>query len=142
MLNLKIALLNLVLGMLFRKLILFFSFLALASCASITQGTNQVISFSIDPIEAKCSVVNKDNATIGTISGRSNLLQVSKGAGDLVASCSADNYEPKITRIASTTQTAGVLGIAIDFGITDMLTGAMWKYPDHVAIVLDKKKVR
>jgi len=116
--------------------------LGLSNCASITQGTNQVISFSIDPIDAKCSVVNKDNATIGTVSGKSNLLQVSKGAGDLIASCSADNYEPNTTRIASTTQTAGVLGIAIDFGITDMLTGAMWKYPDHVAIVMDKKKTR
>ena len=116
--------------------------LGLSNCASITQGTNQVISFSIDPIDAKCSVVNKDNATIGTVSGKSNLLQVSKGAGDLIASCSADNYEPNTTRITSTTQTAGVLGIAIDFGITDMLTGAMWKYPDHVAIVMDKKKIR
>jgi hypothetical protein len=116
--------------------------LGLSNCASITQGTNQVISFSIDPIDAKCTVVNKDNATIGTVSGKSNLLQVSKGAGDLIASCSADNYEPNTTRIASTTQTAGVLGIAIDFGITDMLTGAMWKYPDHVAIVMDKKKTR
>jgi len=116
--------------------------LGLSNCASITQGTNQVISFSIDPIDAKCTVVNKDNATIGTVSGKSNLLQVSKGAGDLIASCSADNYEPNTTRIASTTQTAGVLGIAIDFGITDMLTGAMWKYPDHVAIVMDKKKIR
>ena len=116
--------------------------LGLSNCASITQGTNQVISFSIDPIDAKCSVVNKDNATIGTVSGKSNLLQVSKGSGDLIASCSADNYEPNTTRIASTTQTAGVLGIAIDFGITDMLTGAMWKYPDHVAIVMDKKKAR
>jgi hypothetical protein len=116
--------------------------LGLSNCASITQGTNQVISFSIDPIDAKCSVVNKDNATIGTVSGKSNLLQVSKGSGDLIASCSADNYEPNTTRITSTTQTAGVLGIAIDFGITDMLTGAMWKYPDHVAIVMDKKKAR
>jgi hypothetical protein len=126
----------------FRKLFLIFFLISVTSCASITQGTNQVISFSIDPIDAKCSVVNKDNATIGTVSGKSNLLQVSKAAGDLIASCSADNYEPNTTRITSTTQTAGVLGIAIDFGITDMLTGAMWKYPDHVAIVMDKKKIR
>jgi len=125
-----------------KNTLFFIIFFVVSACASITQGTNQVISFSIDPIDAKCSVVNKDNATIGTVSGKSNLLQVSKGAGDLIASCSADNYEPNTTRIASTTQTAGVLGIAIDFGITDMLTGAMWKYPDHVAIVMDKKKTR
>ncbi len=109
-----------------------------AGCASITQGTNQVISFSIDPIDAKCAVINKDNATLGTVSGKSNLLQVSKGAGDLIANCTADGYDNKTTRIVSSTQTAGVLGVAIDLGITDMLTGAMWKYPDHVSIVMDK----
>jgi hypothetical protein len=110
----------------------------LSGCASITQGTSQVISFSIDPSEARCSVVNKDGATLGTVSGKSNLLQVSKGTSDLIANCNAEGYENKTTRITSSTQTAGVLGVAIDFGITDMLTGAMWKYPDHVAIVMDK----
>ena len=123
-----------------KNILLISSLLILTNCASITQGTNQVISFSIDPIEAKCSIVNKDNATVGTVSGKSNLLQVSKGAGDLIASCTADNHEPSTTRIVSTAQTAGVIGIAIDFGITDMITGAMWKYPEHVAIVMDKKK--
>ncbi len=124
----------------FKNFLAITSLLILTNCASITQGTNQVISFSIDPIEAKCSIVNKDNATVGTVSGKSNLLQVSKGAGDLIASCTADNHEPSTTRIVSTAQTAGVIGIAIDLGITDMITGAMWKYPDHVAIVMDKKK--
>lgn len=110
----------------------------LSGCASITQGTSQVISFSIDPSEARCSVVNKDGATLGTVSGKSNLLQVSKGSSDLIANCNLEGYENKTTRISSSTQTAGVIGVAIDFGITDMLTGAMWKYPDHVSIVMDK----
>jgi hypothetical protein len=113
--------------------------LLLAGCASITQGTTQVISFSIDPSDSRCTVVNKDGATLGTVSGKSNLLQVSKGSGDLIANCSAEGYETKTTRIVSSTQTAGVIGVAIDFGITDMLTGAMWKYLDHVSIVMEKK---
>ena len=112
--------------------------LVLTGCASITQGTNQVISFSIDPQEAKCAIVNKDNATLGSVSGKANLLQVSKGAGDLIANCTAEGYEQKTTRIVSSTQTAGVIGVVIDFGIVDMLTGAMWKYPDHVSIAMDK----
>lgn len=114
------------------------SMVLLSGCASITQGTTQLISFSIDPQDAKCSVVNKDNATLGTVNGKANVLQVSKGSGDLVVNCSAEGYEQKTTRIVSSSQTAGVLGVAIDLGITDMLTGAMWKYPDHVSIVMDK----
>ena len=115
---------------------------ALSGCASITQGTNQVISFNIEPRDGVCSVANKDGGTIGTVTGRSNLLQVSKGAGDLVANCSADGYKNYTTRLVSSTQTAGVLGIAIDFGIVDMLTGAMWKYPENVSIVLEKDELQ
>jgi hypothetical protein len=123
-----------------KKIILFILTMQIVSgCASITQGTTQVISFSIDPQEANCSVANNKNASLGTVSGKSNLLQVSKGAGDLVVNCVAAGYEASTTRIVSSTQTAGVVGVAIDFGITDMLTGAMWKYPDHVSIVLNKK---
>ncbi len=123
------------------KIIIFIvsTLLLLSGCASITQGTTQVISFSIDPQEANCSIANNKNASLGTVSGKSNLLQVSKGAGDLVVNCVATGYETSTTRIVSSTQTAGVVGVAIDFGITDMLTGAMWKYPDHVSIVLNKK---
>jgi len=112
--------------------------LALTGCASITQGTNQVISFSIDPTEAKCSIVGSDGATMGSVTGRSNLFQVSKSKNDLIVNCQADGYEQKTTRIVSSTQAAGVIGVVIDFGIVDMLTGAMWKYPDHVSIAMDK----
>jgi hypothetical protein len=116
------------------------SVLIVSGCASITQGTTQVISFSIDPQDAKCTVVNKDNAALGTVTGKSNLLQVSKGAGDLIANCAAEGYENKTTRIVSSAQTAGVIGVVIDLGIVDMLTGAMWKYPDHVSIAMEKRK--
>jgi hypothetical protein len=112
----------------------------LMSCASITQGTTQVISFQVDPPEAICVISGKDGGHIGTISSRSSLLQVSKGSADLIASCSAHGYESNVTRVLSSAQTAGVIGVAIDFGITDMLTGAMWKYPDHVPLVLTPKK--
>jgi hypothetical protein len=97
-----------------------------------------VISFSIDPTEAKCSIVGSDGATMGSVTGKSNLFQVSKSKNDLIVNCQADGYEQKTTRIASSTQAAGVIGVVIDFGIVDMLTGAMWKYPDHVSIAMDK----
>jgi hypothetical protein len=122
------------------KFLFIISFFFLTSCASITQGTKQVISFQIDPAAAICDVSNKDGVLIGTISSRSNLLQVSKGVADLTVKCSAPGYESKVTKVASSAQTAGVLGVAIDLGITDMITGAMWQYPDQVPIVLTPKK--
>lgn len=110
----------------------------LVGCASITQGTSQVINFKLDPPETKCSITSDKNVVIGSVTSSLNTMQVSKGHGDLIASCTADNFQQKTTRIVSSTQTAGVIGVVIDFGITDMLTGAMWKYPDTVSISLDK----
>nr|VFJ78912.1 MAG: hypothetical protein BECKFW1821C_GA0114237_12103 [Candidatus Kentron sp. FW] len=112
----------------------------LSGCASITQGTSQIIAFTIDPVDGKCTVTNSENSPIGTVTGTSNLLQTSKGAQDLIITCNADGYDQKVFRISSSTQTAGVLGVAIDLGITDMLTGAMWKYPEHISVSLDKNK--
>jgi hypothetical protein len=42
----------------------------------------------------------------------------------------------------SKTETAGIVGGAmLDLGITDMMTGAMWAYPNDVSIVLEKETV-
>ena len=111
----------------------------ISSCASITQGTDQLLSFSIDPIDATCKVIADSGAEIGAISGKANMIQVAKDNSDILVNCSAPGYKSKITRLVSSTQTAGVNGVAIDLGITDMLTGAMWKYPDHTTIVLEKE---
>ncbi len=122
------------------KILLIVPLFFLMSCASITQGTKQVIFFQVDPLDTICDISGKDGVHIGTISSRSNLLQVSKGVADLIANCSATGYEAKVIRVSSSAQTAGVIGVAIDFGITDMITGAMWKYPDNVPVVLTPKK--
>ena len=115
---------------------LFFVIFA-TGCASITQGTSQILSFSINPIETTCTVNNESGGQIGAVSGQINMLQVDKDNSGLLVNCRAKGYKQKVTRIKSTTQTAGVIGVTIDFGITDMLTGAMWKYPEHTTIILE-----
>ena len=115
---------------------LFFVIFA-TGCASITQGTSQILSFSINPIETTCTVNNESGGQIGAVSGQINMLQVDKDNSDLLVNCRAKGYKQKVTRIKSTTQTAGVIGVTIDLGITDMLTGAMWKYPEHTTIILE-----
>jgi uncharacterized protein YceK len=109
----------------------------MTGCASITQGTSQILSFSITPVETTCTVNNESGGQIGAVSGQINMLQVDKDNSDLLVNCNAKGYKQKVTRIKSTTQTAGVIGVTIDLGITDMLTGAMWKYPEHTTIILE-----
>jgi hypothetical protein len=115
------------------------SLAALSGCASITDGTSQTIIFSVTPSEAACKL-SRDGTELGSVTGKQNTITVSKGAKDIIVNCKAQGYALKTQRLVSSTQTAGVVGGAfLDLGITDMLTGAMWKYPMDVSIVLDKE---
>ncbi len=117
--------------------------IALAStfgCASITQGTSQTIVFNLDPSETKCDLSRDGEGQIGSISSKNNTLSTGKDKDDIIVKCNAPGHKQKIVRVKSSTQAAGVVGgIFLDLGITDMITGAMWKYPDDVTVALDKE---
>lgn len=106
-------------------------------CASITQGTSQTIAFNLEPPSTKCDLNRDGEGQIGSISFKNNTLSTGKDKDDIIAKCNAPGYKQQIVRVKSSTQAIGVVGgIVFDLGITDMLTGAMWKYPDEVTITL------
>ena len=112
--------------------------LGLTGCASITQGTSQVLSFKLEPKEAKCVLSRTGEGELGSINTTSNTIQVHKDKDDILVQCTAPGYQQKTTRIVSAASTAGVTGVLLDFGITDMITGAMYAYPTDVSIVMEK----
>jgi hypothetical protein len=115
-----------------------FAAAVLVGCASITQGTSQVLAFRIQPKEAICILTGVDDGELGSVSGTSNTIQVGKDKDDIVVQCRAPGYQQKTTRVVSRATTAGVTGVLLDFGITDMITGAMYAYPGDVTIVMDR----
>ena len=125
-----------------KKILVITVLMLLTSCASITKGTSQTIIFNIEPKGTTCNATRDGDGEIGSISTTNNTLKVSKDKDDIVVKCSAPGYKQKVTRLVSKTETAGVVGGAmLDLGITDMLTGAMWAYPNDVSIVLEKETV-
>jgi hypothetical protein len=123
-----------------KQVTLLIAAMSLVGCASITKGTSQTIIFNIEPKGTTCVATRDGDGEIGSISTSNNTLKVSKDKDDIVVKCSAPGYKQKVTRLTSKTETAGVVGGAfIDLGITDMMTGAMWAYPNDVSIVLEKE---
>jgi hypothetical protein len=110
--------------------------IALTGCATITQGTQQAISFKLEPKEAICEVSRVGDGKLGRISGSSNTLYVGKDKDDILVVCNAPGYEQSTTKVVSGATGAGVTGVLLDFGITDMITGAMYRYPEDVTISL------
>ena len=121
---------------------LFFLVLVMASlggCASITQGTSQVLIFNLDPKEARCSVSRAGDGELGSISSSQNTIVVQKDKDDIVVTCNAPGYQTKSQRVVSAVSGAGLASVAfIDLGITDMITGAMYAYPNPITISMVK----
>lgn len=121
-----------------RNIFCLLSILGLAGCASITQGTSQILSFKLEPKEAKCVLSRTGEGELGSIGATSNTIQVQKDKDDILIQCTAPGYQQKTARIVSAASTAGVTGVLLDFGITDMIMGAMYAYPTDVSIVMEK----
>lgn len=110
-----------------------------SGCASITKGTSQTLVFNLDPQETRCTLSRDGDGEIGSINARNNTVTVGKDKDDILVKCQAEGHSQKITRLVSSADTAGVVGgVFIDLGITDMVTGAMWQYPNTTTITLDK----
>lgn len=114
--------------------------LSLSGCASITQGTSQTMIFNLEPKEVTCVASRDGDGQIGSVTTSNNTLTVSKDKDDIVVACKAPGHKPKTVRLVSSTQAAGVVGgIFLDLGVVDMMTGAMWKYPESTNIALEKE---
>jgi len=117
---------------------LIFGFM-LNGCASLTQGTSQTIIFNLNPSEARCTVSRTGDGELGSITGSQNTISVQKDKDDIIIVCNAPGYKTKSQHLVSSVSGAGIASVAfIDLGITDMITGAMYKYPDTVTISMEK----
>lgn len=117
--------------------VLAFGSMALFSgCATITQGTQQAISFRLEPKDTICEVSRVGDGKLGRVSSSSSTLYVGKDKDDILVVCNAPGFEQSTTKVVSGATGAGVTGVLLDFGITDMITGAMYRYPEDVTISL------
>jgi hypothetical protein len=111
----------------------------LSGCATVMDGTTQTLSFNLDPQEARCVLNRSGSGELGSVTGKSRQITVSKAKGDIIADCAAQGYLPASTRLVSSASGAGVASIFLfDFGITDLATGAYWVYPTLTSISLQR----
>ena len=114
----------------------------LGACASIIEGTDQIMTVNLTPKEAVCEVKRK-GAVVGKISASDYSLTVSKSKNDLLFVCNAPGYREQFVKIESSASGWGIAScFLVDLCITDYSTGALNKYPEVLTIALtpvDKK---
>ncbi len=111
---------------------------AVAGCATITKGTDDLVTIDTDPGGAQCFLFT-ENKQIAVINPTPGSIKVPKSKKDLSVRCEKDGYFPTEGVIASSFQAmtignvlfGGIIGVAIDAG-----SGAMHKYEEGVSITL------
>lgn len=127
-----------------KKIILFFSFLILTSCASIVNGYEHNISINSTPSEANFKIIDKSGAEF--YSGKTP-ASVSLNSGDGYFSkaqyfikfeklgYAEKSYE--LTPNVSSWYWANILFLnIIGFLIVDPATGSMYKLPENIDVLL------
>jgi hypothetical protein len=110
-------------------------------CATVTQGTSQMLTFSIEPQEARCALTRADDGVLGVVTPNRNVITVSKDRDDIVVSCNAPGYKAATRRVLSSATGSAIASVfLLDFGITDLATGAFWKYPESHDIALEREE--
>jgi hypothetical protein len=118
--------------------LLILQILVTTGCATVMQGTSQVVTFKLDPKTASCDL-SQQGKSLGSVSDKIPTIEVGKSKHDILVRCSAPGFEDYQTSLASEASKGGVGSVFLfDLGITDLATGAFWKYPEIVSIVLKK----
>ncbi|WP_194270702.1 hypothetical protein [Glaciimonas soli] len=114
----------------------------LSGCASIVNGTSQIVSVEASDsgakvIGASCKLQNDKGVFYVTTPGT---VTVHRAYGDLSVSCEKPNVKPGSAVVKSTTKAmafgniliGGLVGVAVDTG-----SGAAYDYPDHIVVLMN-----
>ena len=112
----------------------------ISGCASIVEGTDQTMYFTISPEEAVCTLT-QDGRPIANIGNGGGQITVPKSKNDIAVNCQSEGYQTQRISLESSASGWGIVGcIFIDLCITDYSTGALNKYQESVMITLPKEK--
>ena len=107
----------------------------MSSCASLIEGTDQVVNFSISPKTGTCEIKQKGKA-LGILKDGGGSIRVSKSFTALIADCIAPGMVREKFKFYSSPSSWGIAGCLLDLCITDHTTGAFNKYQEEVSIKL------
>lgn len=109
-----------------------------SGCATVTQGSKQIVNLHTDPPGATCDVAREARA-ITSLAATPGLVQVGREWGAIDISCRKQGHQSAELRVESTVEawTMGniLLGGIIGFAV-DAASGAMRQYPESVTLTL------
>lgn len=112
---------------------------AVASCATILEGTSQDIMVDTDPQGASCTFARGAEGTVGTVAATPGKLNVRRRQEAIQITCTRDGFEPA-TEVLASSFSGATIGNVIAGGlfgvIVDASSGANNRYPERLTVVM------
>jgi hypothetical protein len=113
--------------------------LLLSACASVTVGSDQLITVKTTPVEgSRCEIKNPKGTWV--VERTPGTATISKARGEMVVTCSNQNGKTASRRAESDSKAEAFGNILIGGGIgaaADMATGAAYLYPAEIVVDLN-----
>ena len=112
--------------------------IALAGCATASEGTDQTLTVQSEPPGAACTL-SREGQQLAVIDATPSQLTLIKSGEDLTVSCSLAGYEDYVgtapamanPKTAGNMMAGGFIGIAVDSA-----SGAAFRYPDPLTVLM------
>lgn len=120
------------------KLLYLMPLMLLPACATIIDGTEDVVAVSSTPSAAACTV-DRQGERVGAVAETPGNFKIDRSRRDLLLTCTKPGFQPAISTVepSFTGKTffnfllGGVVGFAVDAA-----SGANNRYPSHVPVEL------
>jgi hypothetical protein len=120
------------------KLLYLMPLLLLPACATIIDGTEDVVAGSSTPSAAACTV-DRQGERVGEVLETPGNFKIDRSRQDLLLTCAKPGYQQAVTtvqpRFTGKTFFNFLLGGVIGFAV-DAASGANNRYPSHVPVEL------
>lgn len=115
--------------------------ISLSACSTVVNGSNQLVTFNTGDVDgAKCTVTGGSDNSVNERFVSPAEVKIPRSKKKLNVACSKSGYEDATqavnSKIEGTTADNILLGGVVGIGV-DALTGAIYKYPDVVSIMMN-----
>ena len=115
--------------------------LAMAGCATVTEGQRQDVTIVVTPANAVCEA-KRDTYSYGSFTGPKKVLNVAKTQKALTITCNAPGYATAVSETRGIPSKMAVAGAAVTSAslAVDVISGSAFKLPETITITLERAR--
>jgi hypothetical protein len=122
-----------------KKTLLLVATACVAGCATIVESPFQTVRVDVHPTNGIC-IISRDGNQLAVSTPDNRMVRLGKAFTGVELHCSAPGHVDTVEKLPTSLSPYTVASfLLVDFGIVDAVSGAAWRYPERVTVLLQPK---